>query len=152
MPLEMHRTGIVVAPVEGAPGGGNDALTTAISVVLKAAGVAVTEDPRQAAFVLRGLVAVGEPAEGRQKVRIDWSVSTFDGSRVGRATQKNMVGAEVLAGDWIDIAPSVAESAVEGIRVMLEGKRKSRRGRAVPPLPPREALSQVPGRAPPPPE
>ncbi len=150
MPLEMHRAGIVVAQVEGAPGAGNEALTKAIIAALRDAELAITEDPRQAAFVLRGTVSVDPPTEGRQKVRIDWTVATFDGTRVGRATQENLVPEASLAGDWEAMAPLAAASAVEGIRVVLQSPAKGPRGRPVPPMPPPEKLPQVPGRAPPP--
>ena len=151
MPLEMHRAGIVVTPVEGAPGGGNEALTRAVVAALQKAGIAVTEDPRQAAFVLRGTVAVADAAGGLKSVRIEWTVTTFDGTRLGRASQENALAADTVDGDWAQVARLVAGAAVEGIRMMLEGKRQSRRGRAIPPpRPPRQPLPRVPGRAPPP--
>lgn len=149
MPLELHRAGLIVAPVQGAPGDGNAALTIAIAEAMRGAGVAMTEDPRQAAYILNGKVTTAPPISGRSRVRIDWSVATFDGTPIGRATQENEVPSRLLGGNWSDVAPRAAESAVEGIRVMLEPPRRSRRGRIVPPMPPvQEDVPIAPGRAP----
>jgi hypothetical protein len=148
MPLELHRAGLIVAPVQGASGDGNAALTIAITEAMRGAGVAMTEDPRQAAYILNGRVTTAPPIAGRSRIRIDWTVATFDGTPIGRATQENEVPSRLLRGNWAEVAPRAAESAVEGIRVMLAPPRRSRRGRVVPPMPPSQEAPEAPGRAP----
>jgi hypothetical protein len=94
-------------------------------------------------------VTTAPPIAGRSRVRIDWSVAAFDGTAIGKATQENEMPARRLGGNWSEVAPKAAESAVEGIRVMLEPPRRSRRGRAIPPMPPtQEDVPSTPGRAP----
>jgi len=142
---------IIVRHVEGAPGDGNQSLTIAIRDALKGRDLQVTDDPRQAAFVLQGQVAIGPPAGGRQPAKIVWHVTTHNGGLVGKATQENAIPAGSLDGAWGQVAYLIANAAVDGIQELFghgPGRRPSVSAVAVPPTPP---LRQVPGRAPPPP-
>jgi hypothetical protein len=142
---------IIVRHVEGAPGDGNQSLTLAIREALRARDLQVTDDPRQAAFVLQGQVAIGSPAGGRQPAKIVWHVTTHNGGLVGKATQENAIPAGSLDGPWGQVAYLIANAAVDGIQELFghgPGRRPSISAVAVPPTPP---LPQVPGRAPPPP-
>lgn len=142
---------IIVRHVEGAPGDGNQSLTLAIREALRARDLQVTDDPRQAAFVLQGQVVIGPPAGGRQPAKIVWHVTTHNGGLVGKATQENAIPAGSLDGPWGQVAYLIANAAVDGIQELFghgPGRRPSMSAVAVPPTPP---LPQVPGRAPPPP-
>jgi hypothetical protein len=143
---------IIVREVEGAPGDGNETLTIAIRQALTTRELQVTEDPRQAAFVLKGQVAIGPPANGRQSARIVWNVTTHNGGLVGKATQENAIPAGSLDGAWGQVAYLIANAAVDGIQELFghgPGRRISASAVGAPP--PTPPLRQVPGRAPPPP-
>jgi hypothetical protein len=133
---------------------GGEFLTRAIKETLRAADVSITEDTRQAALVLDGLITAAGPQGGRRKITIVWTVSTTDGDQVGTATQENTVpdGALASAAE----AEKVARAAVGGITAILAevgGVPAARSGRAFPGTgnsPSRPTLPHVPGRAPPP--
>lgn len=151
MPSLRPRSGILVRGVTGAPGDGNAVLLDDIKAALLAADISVTEDARQAALLLDGLVAVGPSEGGRQRVRIVWTVSRRDGGEVGRAIQENTVPEGLLDGPWGNVAAEVTAAAVEGVERVLG--RVDYRGPSSGPPPgamPTPRLPQVPGRAPPP--
>jgi len=155
LPFLLMGAGILVNPVEGAPGDGNQALFQGIKKSLVEADVLLTEDPRQASVVLDGRVGVEAAPNGRQQIVVVWRVSTVDGFEIGRATQENTVTAGSLDGPWGAQAERIADAAVVGIaRILSAGNRpagpRPRPGRETPP--PSPDLEQIPGRAPPPPK
>ncbi|MBT8003398.1 MAG: hypothetical protein HN578_10825 [Rhodospirillales bacterium] len=145
-------TAMVVKPVIGAPGDGNVALTNAIEAALRAVDIFITKDPRQAAYALQGHVDVGLPVQGKEPVKIIWTVSTASGALLGRATQENFVPSRSLNAAWGHVANLVAAAAVDGIEQVLDGSRGGRvtsQEIYTPPPPPAD-LPQIPGRALPP--
>ncbi len=136
---------IVIRSVEGAPGDGNQALILAIKQALRVRDFMVTEDPRQAVFQIDGKVEVAPPANGRQRAKVTWVVTTVSGGQVGRAIQENVIPAGSLNGAWGQVAAMVANAAAEGVEELF-GRPTTRKAQmAVPPTPP---LPLVPGRAP----
>ena len=139
---------IVVRSVDGAPGDGNQALILAIKQALRVRDFMVTEDPRQAVFQIDGKVEVAPPANGRQRTKVTWIVTTVSGGQVGRAIQENVIPAGSLNGAWGQVAAMVANAAADGVEELF-GRPTTRKAQmAVPPTPP---LPLVPGRALPPP-
>lgn len=141
----------LIKPVKGAPGNGNEALTAALKTALRGRDLTISEDPRQAGFVIQGTVDTGEPASGRQYIRIIWRVDTVTGDEVGKAVQENTVIAGSLDGEWGQVAEVVSNAAVRGIKDLFgeaDDRISSRQ-----PLPefPDVQLPAIPGRAPPPP-
>ncbi len=139
---------IVVRSVEGAPGDGNQALILAIKQSLRVRDFMVTEDPRQAVFQIDGKVEVAPPANGRQRAKVTWIVTTVSGGQVGRAIQENTIPAGSLNGAWGQVAAMVANAAADGVEELFGRPTTRKAHMAVPPTPP---LPLVPGRAPPPP-
>jgi hypothetical protein len=141
----------LIKPVQGAPGNGNEALTAALKSALRDRDLTISEDPRQAGFVIQGVVDTGDAVNGRQYVRIIWRVITVTGEEVGKAVQENTVVAGSLNGEWGHVAEAVSIAAVKGIKDLFgeaDDRLSSRE-----PLPdfPDIKLPKVPGRAPPPP-
>ena len=141
----------LIKPVQGAPGNGNEALTAALKSALRDRDLTISEDPRQAGFVIQGVVDTGDAVNGRQYVRIIWRVNTVTGEEVGKAVQENTVVAGSLNGEWGHVAEVVSHAAVKGIKDLFgeaDDRLSSRE-----PLPdfPDIKLPKVPGRAPPPP-
>ena len=58
----------------------------------------VTEDLRQAEFVIEGRVEISTPIGGRQQAKIVWAVNTTTGEEVCKAGQENQVKAGSLNG------------------------------------------------------
>lgn len=141
----------LIKPVVGAPGNGNEALTAGLKSALRARDVTISEDPRQAGFVIRGTVDMGDPVNGRQYVRILWNVGTVTGDEVGNAVQENIIIAGSLDGEWGHVAEAVSLAAVRGIQDLFGDADTSLREREQLPDFPDVDLPTIPGRAPPPP-
>lgn len=141
----------LIRPVVGAPGNGNESLTAALKSALRDRDLTISEDPRQAGFIIDGQVDLGDPVNGRQYVKISWAVNTVTGEEVGRAVQENTVVAGSLDGEWGQVAEVVSQAAVRGIQDLF-GDADEQTGARVP-LPdfPDVDLPAIPGRAPPPP-
>lgn len=147
------RPAFLIKKVKGAPGDGNEALTKAIKEALRKNDLTVTEDPRQAGFVIEGSVEVSAPVNGRQQARIVWEVKTMDGDEVGKAVQENAVKAGSLDGAWGRVAEIVSSAAITGIQELfgIEKKQSFRRTKE-PKFSGRTDVPRIPGRALPPPE
>ncbi|MEQ8227423.1 MAG: hypothetical protein RIA64_05020 [Rhodospirillales bacterium] len=146
----------LVAEVTGAPGNGNRLLGEALRRVLRARDQNVTEDPRQARYLVRGLVVMSTPKAGKQDARIVWSVENADGTPLGSAEQHSAVNAGALDDNWGDTALDVAMGAVVGIQRVLGDKARPfvRRLPSDEPTSPAEStetLQWAPGEAIPPP-
>lgn len=141
----------LIRPVVGAPGNGNESLTAALKSALRDRDLTISEDPRQAGFIIDGQVDLGEPVNGRQYVKISWAVNTVTGEEVGKAVQENTVVAGSLDGEWGQVAEVVSHAAVRGIQDLFGDADEQSRARV--PLPdfPDVDLPSIPGRAPPPP-
>lgn len=164
-PAELRGSGLMVKNVFGAPGDGGSSLTIAIKNALALADVLVTEDKRQADYVLQGEVKVFPAGQSKQLVRVTWTVFTKAGVEVGAAIQENSVPSGGLDGVWGETAAEVAGAAISGIEDILfrasakandwrakEGGKtgkdegETRKNLTMPPN-----LLQIPGKAPPPP-
>ena len=150
-PVRWGQPAFLIKPVVGAPGNGNEALTAALKSALRDRDLTISEDPRQAGFVIQGNVDAGQPVNGRQYVRINWLVSTVTGEEVGKAVQENTVVAGSLDGEWGRVAEVVSHAAVRGIQDLFGEADDTRRQREILPDFPDVKLPQIPGRAPPPP-
>ncbi|MDA0305800.1 MAG: hypothetical protein O3B76_05870 [Proteobacteria bacterium] len=118
-PVSWNRPSFLIKVVQGAPGDGNAALTKAMKVALRKRDITVTEDPRQAGYVIKGQVEVSAPVGGRQQAKIVWAVNTMGGDEVGKAVQENAVKAGSLNGTWGRVADIVSNAAVSGIRELF---------------------------------
>lgn len=141
----------LIRPVAGASGNGNEALTAALKTALRERDLTISEDPRQAGFIIDGDVDMGAPASGRQYVRIEWRVSTVTGEEVGKAVQENTVIAGSLDGEWGQVAEAVSNAAVRGIKDLFKDADDELSTRSALPDFPDVSLPSIPGRAPPPP-
>lgn len=141
----------LIKPVTGAPGNGNEALTAALKSALRDKDLTISEDPRQAGFIIQGKVDTGDPVNGRQYIRIIWRVNTVTGEEVGKAVQENTVVAGSLNGEWGQVAEAVSYAAVRGISDLFSDADAHLTSREPLPEFPDVQLPSVPGRAPPPP-
>ncbi len=149
-PVVWANPSFLVRIVAGAPGDGNESLTSSIKAALRSNDLTVTEDPRQAAYEIKGRVVVGPPVNGRQQARIVWRVNTIEGDEVGQAVQENAVIAGSLDGEWGRVASIVSDAAVSGIQELFDGKSRRPISEGTVEFPNAPLLPQVPGRAPPP--
>jgi hypothetical protein len=155
LPHLLLGAGILVNPVTGAPGNGNEALRIAIVKGLRASDVTIIQDRRQASLKLTGYVSMQPLGKVLDKVLVVWRVQTMDGFEVGRATQANNIPTGKLDGVWGDEAKKIAESALVGIKRII-GLGENRSAPLIKDtndrLMPTPDLEQIPGRTTPPPE
>ena len=111
---------VYVAPVRGAPGDGNEALTNAMRRTLKAANLAISPDPPSIEINVRGDVST-VAGDAFEEVTIRWRVVDASGAELGVVSQSNQVPAGSLDGAWGPIAMAVAQGGAEGvIRILSE--------------------------------
>lgn len=110
---------ILVAPVQGAPGDGNQTLTDAIKRMLQRNGVAVTDYSTPETLVLHGRVTVTPAAMGMDDVQLEWTVYDAAGRFFGTVSQRNRLTREQAEGHWAETAMLAASGAVNGIRSLI---------------------------------
>ena len=109
----------MVPSVTGAPGDGSVALTGAIQRELTKNGLALTEKAGAQTYRVEGKVVVGEGANGKQPIQIDWNVKDPAGKKLGTVSQKNEIPQGSLDGAWGKTADAAAAAAAAGILKLL---------------------------------
>jgi len=109
----------VVPNVTGAPGDGSVSLTKALQQELSRNGVAMA-NASDAAYRVEGNVKIGQGANGKQPIQIDWSVKDRSGKRLGTVSQKNDIPQGSLDGSWGPTANAAAAAAAQGILKLMK--------------------------------
>ncbi len=112
-------SGVVVAPVSGAPGDGQRSLTTALKKRLYAGGIKLANGTASNVYMVKGSVKLAEASGGKQSIRIDWLVLDPSGKKLGTVSQQNMIPKGSLNGPWGAIADAAAGAAAAGIIKLL---------------------------------
>ncbi len=115
----------IVPSVVGAPGDGSQSLTTAIQRELTKNGVALSDAAGATAYRVEGKVQLGQGADGKQSVQIDWLVRDPAGKRLGTVSQKNEIPQGSLDGAWGQTADAAAAAAAQGIIKLLPSGGRS---------------------------
>jgi hypothetical protein len=112
-------SGVVVAPVAGAPGDGQRSLTTALKKRLYAGGIKLANGTASNVYMVKGSVKLVDASGGKQSIRIDWLVLDPSGKKLGTVSQQNTVPKGSLNGPWGAIADAAAGAAAAGIIKLL---------------------------------
>jgi hypothetical protein len=113
-------TGLIVAPVQGAPGNGNQMLAAAIKRALRGAGLEVGDYSHGAqTAVLHGRVSVADTGGDTEDVNIEWAIYDSTGRFLGTVTQHNRLPRSLVDGRWDETADMAAAGAVTGIRRLI---------------------------------
>jgi hypothetical protein len=112
----------IVPAVNGAPGDGSTALSSALQRELSRQGVTLANRPG-ASYRIEGKVAMGAPAEGKQTIQIDWLVRDPQGRSLGTVSQKNDIPEGSLDSSWGSTADAAAGAAAQGILKLLPQPR-----------------------------
>ncbi len=122
--LTAGRKIVLVPPVEGAPGDGQESLTKAIRKQMTGQGYEVVDAPTPGAFIIKGKVAIGPPEGGKQKIKISWVVHDPAGQYLSTATQSPVIPQGSLDGAWGRTADAAAAGAAPKIvKIITDGKR-----------------------------
>ena len=109
----------MVPSVTGAPGDGSVSLTGALQRELARKGVALSNAPGGQTYTVAGNVIVGQGAQGKQPIQIDWNVKDPAGKKLGTVSQKNEIPQGSLDGAWGKTADAAAAAAAQGILKLL---------------------------------
>ena len=121
-PEEMPKLTIVA--IDGAPGGGGRALSSALEYHLKQAGFTVSDAIEDRGALILGRVSLTpSKAPGaslsRETLAFNWTVMRPNGSELGTIEQANDIPKGMLDQPWGDLAFIIAEGAAEGIVDLL---------------------------------
>lgn len=108
----------VVPLVSGAPGDGNATLASALQRELSRQGIALVDKPGSS-YRIEGKVIMGQTADGKQPIQIDWRVKDPQGKALGTVSQKNEIPPGSLDGPWGKVADAAAAAAAQGIIKLL---------------------------------
>lgn len=110
----------VVQPVTGAPGDGEQSLTTAMRKHLASAGVKLTEQASGSVYTVRGTVELGAADGGQQPITIRWLVVDPNGAQIDKAVvQRNRIPAGSLDGPWGQVADLAASEAAKSVAKLI---------------------------------
>ncbi|MCW5693739.1 MAG: hypothetical protein KIT48_15370 [Pseudolabrys sp.] len=117
----------IVPTVNGAPGDGNSALSSALQRELSRQGVTMANRPG-ASYRIEGKVALAPGQAGKQTIQIDWLVRDPQGRSLGTVSQKNEIPEGSLDGSWGSTADAAAGAAAQGILKLLPQTSSPPRG------------------------
>jgi hypothetical protein len=112
-----------VTRVTGAPGDGNDSLAAAMRQELRNLKLAEPGAGR-AAYAVAGKVALAQPKDGKQNIKIDWHVCDPANMFVATVHQSNDISAGALDKAWGQTANLAAQAAAAKINDVIEQDRK----------------------------
>ena len=113
------RTVVFLAPIDGAPGDGAEALASSMRASLSYLGIDVVAALGSDLMSILGSVRTTKI--GRQEViEINWSLIQHDGDEIGLLTQENTVASGSLDGSWGEVAYLIAEAAAPGLALLIK--------------------------------
>ncbi|MGC8468607.1 MAG: hypothetical protein ACP5NI_01750, partial [Acetobacteraceae bacterium] len=111
---------IVVAPVTGAPGDGDTALTREMRADLPRLGENVQNSSKNADFTVKGTVRFGPAPAGQERVEIAWTVLDAAGHLQGKVVQLHDLPPGTVDRFWGDVAVVAAQQAAAAIKVVID--------------------------------
>lgn len=119
------RPRLFVAPVEGAPGDGNDALARAMRLSLSANGIELVEKHGSDAFQLRGKATVTKADSRSERLHVEWTLLDAKGGEMAAMDQEGLVPAGLLHKPWGSLAGEiVASTAIELSGILKDAVKK----------------------------
>jgi hypothetical protein len=119
-PASQVDSAVMVFPVTGAPGDGQNSLTSAMRKHLQNAGVKLTENASASTYSVKGSVQMGESAGGQQAITIRWMVVDPTGKTMEKAVvQRNKVPQGSLDAEWGQVAELAASEAAKSVAKLI---------------------------------
>jgi hypothetical protein len=123
--VELKMPGLVIAPIEGAPGDGATSLARAVELALRAERVPIVATGEGDLVVTSRIVLAPAP-DNSEDVSITWILSEADGGEIGKVAQRNRIPRGQLDGRWGALAVAIADGAADGIAGLARAYRDSR--------------------------
>jgi hypothetical protein len=105
--------------VAGAPGDGEQALTSAMTRRLQAIGMELATAFQANVYEIQGTVRVKAASRGKQSVRVFWVVLDPNGKQLGIISQTKQVRKGSLDRKWGKAAEAAASAAINEIKALL---------------------------------
>ena len=99
-------------------------LSSALQRELSRQGIALVDKPGSS-YRVEGKVIMGQTADGKQPIQIDWRVKDPQGKSLGTVSQKNEIPPGSLDGSWGKVADAAAAAAAQGILKLLPQAKAS---------------------------
>ncbi len=116
---EAKQAPLAYIVVTGAPGDGEQALIAALAKRLSAASIKPATSLAADVYSVEGIVKVTAVKNGRQSVRIDWTVFGPDGNTLGGVSQTRTVRKGSLDRRWGTAADAAARAAAAAITKLI---------------------------------
>ncbi len=111
---------LVIVPMEELPGDGEQSLSRALEIELRAANYEVTSEIGDGDLLIMAEVEVKPAEPGWEDVAITWwVVKASDGKDLGQINQGNLMPAGSLDAGWGPLAEGIARGAVDGIAQLI---------------------------------
>jgi len=124
-PDESKQAPLAYIAVTGAPGDGEQALTSALAKRLTADGIKQATALAANVYSVEGIVKIAAAKAGRQAVRIDWTIYSPDGTTLGGVSQTKLVRKGLLDRKWGAAADAAARAAAVEIVKLLPKPRST---------------------------
>ncbi|MBL95699.1 MAG: hypothetical protein CMF70_10400 [Magnetovibrio sp.] len=115
-----RESSIWVTPIQSNIKNGSHVLRRAIIAALIQNGLLISETRKSAHYLLSGNFKVSSPINDSQQVEMVWKLAESTGEEIGTAVQKNTVLTGSFNQNWGPVAAIIAESAVNGIRNLIQ--------------------------------
>ncbi len=113
----------LVPPVSGAPGDGRTSLTNALRERLRAKGVQIASTGGTNVYKINGKVSVSAASDGKERIRIDWTLLGPTGQDLGSVTQQSDVEKGSLNRSWGPAAKAAGNAAAAELLKLIEKSR-----------------------------
>ncbi len=111
---------LVIVPMEQLPGDGEQSLSRALEIELRAANYEVTSEIDDGDLLIMAEVEVKPAEPGWEDIAITWwVVKASDGKDLGQINQGNLMPAGSLDAGWGPLAEGIARGAVDGIAQLI---------------------------------
>jgi hypothetical protein len=118
--LYNRRAKVMIANVTGAPGDGDDTLTSQMRTHLAVLGPTVQTSPDGADYTVQGQVRAVPIPGAKQRIEIQWIIKNAAGQDLGKVVQLNEIPAGTLDHYWGDVAVVVAAEASGGVNDVIK--------------------------------
>ncbi len=127
--LENRPARVFMGTVTGAPTDGNDALALDIGRDLPGADLVLVDDPKQADFIVSGVVKTQPDSNQQTLVQIDWTVHDSEKRTIGQVTQLHDLNLADITPYWGDVAAAAAAEGASGVQQVITNATLHKQGK-----------------------
>lgn len=119
-----ERPKLFIAPIEGAPGDGNEALLRAMRLSLLANGIDIVDKDEAASHKLKGLVKLSRADAKGDQLHVEWTLADPKGGEMASLDQQGMVPKGLLDKPWGTLAAEIVAGTAIELSALLKDAAK----------------------------